>query len=445
MGSNRLYDATLRADVPGPSGSAHLINLRFWMGQVEYSRTRLASYGDVPVVGVTLGNASIVAARGSAATRQVLGDVTRFEHLSDGPLALPTGQPYSTLFDATATLNGPRSVRSRKLLMPIMHRSALHSYEKVLIRNFERSRFARPAGETFDLVAELDRLTNANMLACLIGLGDADAELSERVTQLLVTTMDPRVFLFKVGRRTPYGRWLRLVEGVHRDVSALIEANRDEEPRVDALSILCHATDEDGRRLSTAEIVGELHGMLASGYLTTSATMAWALIALAGGHAHDDLGAVIKETQRLMPTVPMSLPRRVVHDVDIQGTWIPRGALLFLSTYLEHRNPQVFDRPHEFDPARWATVKPTPFEFFPYGAGARRCLGASFAEMQLRTTFELLLETGVPELLTDHLRHYMTGGVVAAPKGEVLMRMHPPGTAVRDSSAVLERFWRSLS
>ncbi|MFC9688779.1 cytochrome P450 [Kribbella sp. NPDC056951] len=445
MGSNRLYDATLRADVPGPSGSAHLNNLRFWMGQVDYSRTRLASYGDVPVVGVTLGNGSIVAVRGSAATKQVLGDVTTFEHLSDGPLALPTGQPYSTLFDATATLNGRRNVRSRKLLLPIMHRSAIHSYEKIVIRNFERSPFARPTGETFDLVAELDRLTNANMLACLIGLDDADAELSERVTQLLVATMDPRVFLFRFGRRTPYGRWLRLVESVHRDLSALIDANRDEEPRVDALSILCHATDEDGRRLSTDEIVGELHGMLASGYLTTSVTMAWAMIALAGGHAQDELDWVIKETQRLMPTVPMSLPRRVMRDVDIQGTWVPRGALLFLSTYLEHRNPEVYDRPHEFDPTRWATVKPTPFEFFPYGAGARRCLGAAFAEMQLRTTFELLLQTGVPELLTTNLRHHMTGGVVAAPRGPVTMRMQPPGTAVRDSSAVLERFWRSLS
>nr|WP_238161048.1 cytochrome P450 [Kribbella antibiotica] len=319
-------------------------------------------------------------------------------------------------------MNGRRNVRSRKLLLPIMHRSAIHSYEKVVIRNFERSRFARPTGEPFDLVAELDRLTNANMLACLIGLDDTDAELSERVTQLLVATMDPRVFLFKFGRRTPYGRWLRLVEGVHRDVSAVIEANRDEEPRVDALSILCHATDEDGRRLSTAEIVGELHGMLASGYLTTSVTMAWALIALAGGHAQDDLGSVIKETQRLMPTVPMSLPRP-----------------------LEHRNPKVFDRPHAFEPARWATVKPTPFEFFPYGAGARRCLGASFAELQLRTTFELLLQTGVPELRTDRLRHRMTGGVVAAPRGSVLMRMHPPGTEVPDRSAVLKRFWQSLS
>ncbi|MEU0089954.1 cytochrome P450 [Kribbella sp. NPDC006257] len=447
----RLFDPRLRADVPGPHGIPVVNNIRFWSRQLDYSRTRLAQYGDRPVVGVTGGNGSMVVVRGSEAARQVLTDNTTFEHPSNSMLGLPPGRPYSTLFDATATLNGARNVRSRKLLMPVMHRSALKEYDEVFAENFARSRFARP-GEPFDLVAELDRLTNANMLTCLIGLGPQDAPLGERVTRLLHLTMDPRVFLFKRGQRTPYGRWLELVASVHQELSELIDRNRDKPPKVDALSILCHATDEDGRLMSTAEIVGELNGMLASGYLTTSASMGWALIALAGSSSvreaargsDEYLEAVIKETQRVIPTVPMSLPRRVVSTVDIGGTDVPAGALLFLATYLEHHNADVFDRPDEFRPERWADARPTPFEFFPFGAGARRCLGAAFADLQMRTTLRQILQTGVPELLTARLKHHMVGGVVAAPKGPLLIRI-APGAAARDSSDVLTRFWNSLA
>jgi hypothetical protein len=63
----------------------------------------------------------------------------------------------------------------------------------------------------------------------------------------------------------------------------------------------------------------------------------------------------------------------------------------------------------------------------------------------MRTTLRLILQTGVPELLTARLKHHMIGGVVAAPKGPLMIRIAPPDTPARDSSDVLAQFWDSLA
>jgi cytochrome P450 len=434
-----FFDTSLRLDAPGPKGVPIVNNLLLMREPARFLRGRVGPFADQPVVPATAGNGSVVVVRGREAVRQVFTDNAAF-HRADGLFDLPAGRPWSHMFEAVITANGADHTRRRRLLMPAVHRTALEHYRSVFADTFERSRFAALDTEPFELTKECLRISKANLMRCLLGLDDADGlnAFADRIVTLGIQASDPRVLLFKRDLPwSPYGRWLRRVAGAYEQLAHLIDERRATGPRPDALSILCHATDEDGDRLTTEEIAGELHAFFAAGFETTAMTMSLALITLMGSPdpAAEDTGAdigeaeqldaVIKESQRLLPAVPITLPRRVTRPVEIADSpSVPRGALLFLSPLLEHRNPAVFEQPDVFRPARWldAQAAPKQYEFIPFGLGPRRCLGAEFADLQVRTTLSLMVERGLPGLATTRVDYGAVNGVTAGPTRPVLVR-----------------------
>ena len=135
-------------------------------------------------------------------------------------------------------------------------------------------------------------ITRANMLTCLLGLepDKGNVALAHAVHRLLQATLNPMVFMYQKERDwTPYGRWTRQVADVYDRLAEIIERRRAEEPRPDALSILCHTTDENGDSLTTPEIAGELHGLFAAGFETTAMSMMWALLTILGTVAADNV------------------------------------------------------------------------------------------------------------------------------------------------------------
>ncbi|MBO3746809.1 cytochrome P450 [Streptosporangiaceae bacterium NEAU-GS5] len=448
----KMFDTSLRLDAPGPAGRPLINNLRFMAHPAWYCLDRLAPVSPGPVLAATRGNGSIVVVRGEEAVRQYFTDNDTFHRIGDGVLELPRGRSWSQMFDAVITFNGDRHRRARKLLMPIVHKSAMEHYRVVFAETFKRSRFARADGEPFDIAAEFLSITRANMLTCLLGLepDEANVRLAERVARLMKSVFNPAIFLFQVERPwTPYGWWTRTVAGLYDEFVALIERTRAAEPRPDALSILCHTVDEDGDSLSPSEIAGELHGLFAAGFETTAMTMTWALIALAGtpgletdGEA--DVDALVKESQRLIPTVPISLPRRTTREVEIDGSApVPKGAMIVASPLLEHLDPESFPDPHAFRPSRWDDLRPSPYRFLPFGVGQRRCLGASFADLQVRTTLGLALESAAPELRTGTIDYVIRSGVTAFPRKPVFVRMTNGPVRSAAVSGSVRKLWKT--
>lgn len=445
-----LFDTALRIDAPGPSGVPIVNNLKLIRDSARFLLGKVGRF-DQPVVPVTAGNGSVVVVRGREGVKQVFTDNAAF-HRADGFFDLPPGRPWSGMFDAVLTANGAEHTRRRKLLMPAVHRTALTHYQAVFADTFERSRFGAAAGdgEPFDLTRECLRVSKANLMRCLLGLDDADglSAFADQVVRLAAEAADPRVLLFKRDLRfSPYGRWLRRVAGAYDQLATLIAQRRATDPRPDALSILCHAVDEDGDQLSTEEIAGELHGFFAAGFETTAMTLSLAIITLLGSpdpaadpldpSTVEELEAALKESQRLLPAVPISLPRRVTTTVQIAGSPpVPKGALLFLSPLLEHRNPAVYPEPQMFRPQRWRAGEPAPkpYEFIPFGLGPRRCLGAEFADLQVRTTLSLMLERGLPGLVGPRVDYGMVNGVAAGPKRPVPVRAGGPKWTVLTGS-----------
>jgi cytochrome P450 len=121
----------------------------------------------------------------------------------------------------------------------------------------------------------------------------------------------------------------------------------------------------------------------------------------------------------------MSLPRRVTQDVSIGGSApVPAGSMLFLSAAVEHHNPTVYPEPFAFRPQRWLGQEtPRPQAFFPFGIGARRCLGAAFADLQARVTLGGI-GTVLPRLrlLTTHVDYRMKTGITGSPRAPIMVR-----------------------
>ena len=100
---------------------------------------------------------------------------------------------------------------------------------------------------------------------------------------------------------------------------------------------------------------------------------------------------VIQEILRLYP-VAWCFDREATRDEVVGGFAVPRGALAVISPYLLHRNPRFWENPEHFDPERFAPGRmPVRGSYIPFGLGPRACIGARFAQIQLRLLLPALI------------------------------------------------------
>jgi hypothetical protein len=187
------------------------------------------------------------------------------------------------------------------------------------------------------------------------------------------------------------------------------------EERDDVLSLLLAARHEDGAPMSPDEIRDELLTLLVAGHETTASQLAWTIERLrrepavlrrltadldAGENAY--LSATITESLRRRPVLPNAAPRQVVKPFTLRDRTYQPGAALVASSYLVHHDPAIYPEPYAFRPERWLDATPGTYSWIPFGGGRRRCLGASFAQMEMKAVLGALLrrcelEPGVGE------------------------------------------------
>jgi cytochrome P450 len=200
----------------------------------------------------------------------------------------------------------------------------------------------------------------------------------------------------RADRRRVFASVLDPVDAVIAEVIADHRRRDDLAERDDVLSMLLLARHEDGTPMDGVELRDELITLLVAGHETTATALAWALERLtrhpaaldrlteevrAGDEEYVD--AVIRETLRLRPVLPF-VGRKLTAPVTIAGWDLPAGARVAPSIHLVHRRPELYPDPAAFRPERWLGVRPNPYTYLPFGGGVRRCLGASFAETEMR-------------------------------------------------------------
>ena len=144
---------------------------------------------------------------------------------------------------------------------------------------------------------------------------------------------------------------------------------------------------------------------MVAGHETTASELAWAFERLARepevtrqiaqeidtGDGDQYLTATIHEVLRLRPVLPSAAPRLVKKPIRIGDYEYPAGVALLASTYLVHRDPEIYPDPYSFRPERFIDNKPGTYSWIPFGGGRRRCLGASFALQEMKIVLRAAL------------------------------------------------------
>jgi cytochrome P450 len=221
------------------------------------------------------------------------------------------------------------------------------------------------------------------------------------------STMLPQLRRSLAGR-SPWARLMRCVEQVDEVLYAEIARRRaGAHSGDDVLSMLLEARDEEGNALSDRELRDELLTLLVAGHETTASALAFAFERLlrhpdtlarlteelSWGEEHY-LDAVIKETLRLRPVLPI-VARKLTADFEIAGWELPRKTEVMPNVWLVHRDPDVYPDPEAFWPERFLNTGPDTYSWIPFGGGVRRCLGASFAQFEMRVVLKTVLSRAV--------------------------------------------------
>jgi cytochrome P450 len=180
-------------------------------------------------------------------------------------------------------------------------------------------------------------------------------------------------------------------------------AEPDLEQRDDVLSLLLRATDETGAPLSELELRDELVTVLAAGHETTATGVAWAFERLLRTprvlhrltqsleEGDDYLDATIKETLRARPVVT-DVGRKLTREIELNGYHLPAGTLVMPAIAAIHFREDLYPEPDEFRPERFLQSTPDAYAWIPFGGGVRRCIGASFAQFEMRVIIRTILE-----------------------------------------------------
>jgi cytochrome P450 len=303
-------------------------------------------------------------------------------------------------------------LEQRRLMLPAFHGERMERLTSLMTEVADREAAAWPRGEPVALHPRLQALTMEIILRAVFGLDEGDRldGLRTRLTEILALGSGPTGMLpflqLDLGRLTPWARFVRLREEADALIFELISERRSESSdREDVLSMLLAARHEDGSPMSPQELRDELMTLLVAGHETTASELAWAFERLAREPAvlgrlvdeidRDDgdayLTATVQETLRRRPVLPNAAPRLVKQPVEIGGWRYPPGVCVIANAYLVQHDPEIYPEPYQFRPERFLAESPGTYTWIPFGGGRRRCLGASFAMLEMKLVLRSVL------------------------------------------------------
>lgn len=314
-------------------------------------------------------------------------------------------------------LDGREHLRHRRLLLPPFHGERMAAYGQVMIDAAHNAVDRWPLDRPFAIHGPMQEITLQVILRAVFGVeeGPRLRELSHTITELLRLGAWPPLLIPALqrdyGAWSPWGRFLRFREKADQLLLEQVRMRQAADKGQDILSLLLDARDEAGQPMTDVELRDELVTLVVAGHETTATGLAWAFRwllgnpgvearlreELAGGDLTPEriakleyLDAVAREALRLYPVIPI-VGRVLLQPARIGGWDLPAGVAVVCSIYLAHRRPEAYPEPERFNPGRFLGVKPSPYEFFPFGGGMRRCIGMAFALYEMKMVLATVL------------------------------------------------------
>lgn len=357
-------------------------------------------------------------------------------------------------------LDGAEHLRHRRLLLPHLHGQRMQAYAQTMREAADREIESWPVGEPFALMPRMQSLTLGVIMRAVFGYepGPAEEELRKRLRAMVEPIARPRgiPLMMILGRLGSAERGaLQRFEAQRRAVDELLYdeiARRRQEPdlaqRDDVFSALLLAEDEEGGRLSDREVRDELVTLLLAGHETTATGLAWTFDLLlhtprvlerAAQGDDEYLDAVVKESLRIRPVIP-GVGRVVRGEPFRLGEWvIPPGVEINPSIRIIHRSDELYPAADQFRPERFlGSEVPDTYTWVPFGGGTRRCIGASFAQLEMRIVIARVLERTSLRAAQSEPEEVQFRGITLAPRnGTRVLMTSAPSPAARTAPPVL--------
>jgi len=406
------------ANIPTPKAPT-FVQLGQWiLDPVGYMKNNFKQYGDL---------FQCYVAWGSSEPLLMVSEPKALQYM----LTHDTGKQFTTPGDVNQILapligwqnvilsSGNEHRRRRQLIMPPFHGERLKAYGEI-IQNITQEVIAQwSTQEPFQVRSSMQKITMRVILEAVFGLhaGERYQKIERLLSQRLDMVGNPIssmiVFLpwlrKDLGSWSPGGRIRQLSEEIDRLLFAEIQERRNnlDPNRIDILSLLLMAEDEDGNGLTDQDLRDELMTLLLAGHETTATALTWAMYWL---HSLPDvkekllaeldtvsnpedpaqflqlpyLSAVCNETLRIHPVAMLTFPRRVEEPMELCGYQLEPGMFLMGCIYLLHRREDLYPQPEQFRPERFLERQFSPYEFMPFGGGVRRCVGAALAQYEMK-------------------------------------------------------------
>jgi cytochrome P450 len=320
------------------------------------------------------------------------------------------------LGEGLLTSEAPLHTRQRRLVQPAFHRGRLASYAETMIAYAARARDQWRPGETRDTAVDMMRLTLAVVAKTLFN-ADVEQEAQEigealnEVLHLFELVMMPFSELIEKLPLPSVRRFQRAKARLDATIYRIIDERRASgEDHGDLLSMLLLAQDEEGGGgMSDEQVRDESLTLFLAGHETTANALTWTWYLLSQhpeveARFHRELDEVLggrlpapgdfaqlrytemlfSESLRLYPPA-WGVGRMVKTAAEVGGFALDPGSIVLMSPYVMHRHPRYYPDPNRFDPQRWTAEEKAArprFAFFPFGGGARVCIGEHFAWME---------------------------------------------------------------
>jgi cytochrome P450 len=299
-------------------------------------------------------------------------------------------------------VDGQDHLTRRKLMLPLFHGQAVQTYRQ-LMAEVAAAEVSSWRSGVMRLHPRMQSLTLEIILRAVLGVERSAhaAELRDALRDVLrITPVRMLLWLAPgLGRIPPWRRYRQIQARADRLLRAEIADRRADpalEARTDILSLLVQARFEDGSGLDDDDIRDQLITLLLAGHETTATGLAWSLerlmrhsehmrraVAAAAAGDEDHLENVAKEALRVRPVI-VDVARRLTRAAEFGGRVLPAGTIVFPSIVNVHESEEWGPKPRAFDPGRWERQPPPAYSWIPFGGGPRRCLGAAFAQMEMR-------------------------------------------------------------
>jgi cytochrome P450 len=356
-------------------------------------------------------------------------------------------------------LDGAEHLRHRRLMLPPFHGQRMQAFVDAMVESADLEIDSWPVGEPFPLLPTMQSLTLRVIVRAVFGYdsGAEEEELRRRLRAMVAPLARPRSMALLAALPMLFGREARLNDQFADARRAVDEVLYPEIARRrglgddalaqtdDVFSALLLAEDENGERLSDAEVRDELVTLLLAGHETTATGLAWCFDLLlhapevyARAQERDEryLDAVVKESLRIRPVIPGV--GRVVRGEPFRvgGYVIPPGIEINPSIRVIHRREDLYPHAREFRPERFLVDEPPDtYTWIPFGGGTRRCLGASFALMEMRIVLDRVLARAALRAADPKPAKTQFRAITLAPRGGARVVQDRPPSDHRVPSA----------